>query len=50
VNGLPEIVRTAFERAGIKPPQMDRVDRIGYSAEEVLAIKKELTKRHEEEE
>lgn len=45
---LPEIVVTAFHRAGRPLPELDRVDRVGYSAEEVRDIERELARRHRE--
>lgn len=45
MSRLPEIVLAAFERAGKHAPEPERVDRIGYSAEESHVIEAEVERR-----
>ena len=42
---LPEVVVAAFAAAGREAPAPERVDRIGYSAEESRLIDAEVKKR-----
>jgi hypothetical protein len=42
---LPEVVTAAFARAGRAAPDPERVDQIGYSADEVQLIDAEVKRR-----
>ena len=42
---LPEVVVEAFARAGRMPPSPERVDRVGYSADEARLIDAEVKRR-----
>jgi hypothetical protein len=42
---LPEVVVAAFQAAGREAPTPERVDRVGYSAEESRLIDAEARKR-----
>lgn len=46
---LPEVVIAAFTRKKLPIPDSERVDRVGYSAQEIEVIESELARRRAKE-